>query len=557
MQSCRRAGLRIRRAAEEYFVGRAFRPAARHPMASDVIIIGGGHNGLVAAAYLAQAGMKPLLLERRGEVGGCAATSEIAPGFRVPALAHATGPLRASVARDLRLAAHGLALVETPTDTCILHPDGRPLVLPHDVRAASDAIRPFSAADADAYPAFLDSIARIAAVIGTLMSAPPPSIQQPSARDLWTLLGAGRRFRALGKRDGYRLLRWGPMAVADLVAEGFETERLRAAFAARGVFGTNFGPWSAGSGLVLLLDAANRALGMPGRIVKGGPGALAAALRAAATSAGADIRTDAVVERILIEGGAARGVVLESGEAITAETVVSAVDPKRTFLQLTDPTALAPDFRRRIVNYRAEGTVAKINLALSALPAFTGVAASAAPRALAGRIHIGPEIDYLERAFDHSKYGRASTHPWLELAIPSMLDPSLAPPGAHVMSVYASYAPARLRGTTWDDERAAFGDSVMRVLERYAPGVGALVVARQVITPLDMEREWGLTGGHVLHGEPSLDQLFTMRPVLGQAAYRTPVAGLYLCSAGTHPGGGLTGAPGQLAARTVLRDRRS
>ncbi len=525
-------------------------------MRHDVIIIGGGHNGLVAAAYLAKSGLRPLVLEQRDEVGGCAAMGEIAPGFRVPTLAHDTGPLRASVVADLDLAAHGLRFLDPPIDTCILHPDGRALVLPRDPRAASDAIRPSSAVDADAYPAFTASLTRIAGVVASLLSSPPPSIDQPSAGDLWALLGAGRRFRALGKRDGYRLLRWGPMAVADLVSEVFETERLRAAIAARGVFGTSFGPWSAGSSLVLLLDAANRALGTPGRIVQGGPASLAMALRAAATGAGAEIRTGAAVEQILVDDGRVRGVRLASGDTIEATAVLSAVDPKRTFLRLLDPAALGPDFRRRLVNYRAQGTVAKINLALSALPAFTGVAAGDAPRALAGRIHIGPELDYLERAYDHAKYGRFSSAPWLEIAIPSLLDPLLAPAGAHIMSVYAQYAPARLREGSWDTAREAFGDTVLRVLEEYAPGLTRLVVARQVITPLDLERDWGLTGGHIFHGELSLDQLFTMRPVLGQADYRSPIAGLYLGSAGSHPGGGLTGAPGQLAARTIVRDKR-
>ena len=369
----------------------------------DVIVIGGGVNGLTCAAYLAKAGFKPTVLEQHTVLGGGAQTAEIAPGFRAPILSHATGPLRRDVIDDLQLQTHGLQFVSSDVSVTALGTDSRALVIYDDVRRTAQSLREWSSHDADAWPRFVSSVAGLGRVIATLFTTTPPSVDDSGGRELWALLRTLRAFRALDKSDAYRLLRWGPMAVADLVGECFETERLRAAVAADGIFGTRYGPWSAGSGMVLLLRAANEGLG-PTRswFVRGGPGAIATALERAVQKAGGTIRQGAPVARVLVRDDRARGVVLADGTEVQARAVISAVDPKRTFLQLCDPIDLAPEFLWRMRNYRTYGTLAKINVALSALPTFTGVNQDA----LTGRVRICPDVDYLERAFDHSKYGR-------------------------------------------------------------------------------------------------------------------------------------------------------
>jgi phytoene dehydrogenase-like protein len=364
------------------------------------------------------------------------------------------------------------------------------------------------------------------------------------------MLKLGKRFRALGRADGFRLLRWGPMAAADLVAEWFETDLLQAAIAARGVFGTAMGPWSAGSAAVLLLNAAvDPAPGGSSVIVKGGLGALAAAMAEAARGAGVQIRTNATVARVLVRDGRATGIALEDGTEIAADAVVSNADPKTTFLRLVDPLDLEPGFLTKVRNYRARGTVAKVHLALNTLPAFRGIANAAD---LHGRILLAPGIDYLERAFDASKYGTLPEEPYLDISIPTLSDPSLAPAGRHVISVHVQFVPYTLaKGNDWNDARQTLAATVLATLEKYAPGISAATETAQVLSPVDLEQQYGLAGGHIYHGEPSLDQLFTMRPILGWARYRTPIDNLFLCGAGTHPGGGITGAPGQNAAREI------
>jgi phytoene dehydrogenase-like protein len=517
------------------------------------IIIGGGHNGLTTAFYLARAGLRPLVLERRAIVGGAAVTEPLADGYSCPTLAHAIGPVRASVVRDMHLARRKIEFVQADPRVVATSPDGRMLALSVDPARTADAIRAFSPKDAERYSEFSVTMARLGRFLSALMEATPPSLSAPAAGELWDLLKVGRRFRALGKKDGYRLLRWGPMAVADLVGEWFETDLLQATIAARGIFGTAQGPWSAGTGAVLLLNAAiDPAPGGSSVSIKGGPGALTRAMANAAQEAGAVIRTNATVSRVLVRDGRAAGVVLDDGTEIPGSAVISNADPRRTFLNLVDPIDLDPGFLTKVRNYRCPGTAAKINLALGALPVFRGVAN---PGDLHGRVHIGPSIDYLERAFDASKYGEISPEPYLDIALPTLQDPALAPPGKHVMSVYVQFAPYKLAGGhDWTERRDVLAGHVMQTLERYAPGIGQLVEHRQIITPRDLEETYGLTGGHILHGEHSLDQLFTMRPVLGWAQYRTPIAGLYLCGAGTHPGGGITAGPGQNAAREIVRD---
>lgn len=523
---------------------------------ASVVIIGGGHNGLTTAFYLAKAGVKTLVLEKREIVGGAAVTEALAPGYRCPTLAHAIGPLRDAVVRDMRLAARGIEFIRPDPRLVALSPDGRALVFSTDVGRTAQAIRPFSDADAARYPDFCAVLERLGAFLGELLAATPPSLDGAAAGELWDLLKTGRRFRALGRGDGFRLLRWMPMAAADLVGEWFTTDLLQAAIAARGIFGVSQGPWSAGTGAVLLLNAAaDPAPGGSSVMVRGGPGALTRAMADAARQAGAEIRTNAGVRQIIVRDGGATGVVLEDGSEIAAQTVVSNADPRRTLLGLIDPIELDPGFLTRVRNYRSRGTAAKVNLALSALPAFKGVAN---PSDLKGRIHIGPGIDYLERAFDASKYGEISAEPYLDVTFPSLHDPSLAPAGGHVMSIYVQFAPYTLAdGRGWSDARRDLSASVMRALSPYAPDIASLVVDQQVLTPADLESEYGLTGGHILHGEPSLDQLFTMRPILGWAQYRTPVRHLYLCGCGTHPGGGVTAGSGANASREILRDLKT
>jgi phytoene dehydrogenase-like protein len=519
---------------------------------SRVVIVGAGHNGLTTAFYLAKAGLKPLVLERRSIVGGAAATEEIAPGFRCPSLAHTIGPLRPSIVRDMRLEQRGVEFVRPDPRLVALSTDRTPLVFSSDERRTAEAIRAFSSRDADRYGEFCSVLSRIARVLAPLLAATPPSIDSPDRGDIWELLKTGRRFRALGKKDGFRLLRWGPMSAADLVREWFDTDLLQAAIAARGIFGASQGPRSAGTAALLLLNAAvDPAPGGSSVMVKGGPGALTAAMADAAREAGAEIRLNADVTRIVANNRRVSGVLLEDAREIAAMAVISNADPKRTLLDLVDPMDLDPGFLTRIRNYRCRGNVAKINLALSSLPAFTGIASHANLR---GRLHIGPSLDYLERAFDASKYGEISAQPFLDAAIPTLIDPAIAPPGKHVLSISMQFAPYHLtRGRDWESARSELLSTVMETLSRHAPGITGLVEHAQVLTPLDLESTYGLTGGHIYHGEPALDQLFTMRPVLGCARYRTPIPGLFLCGSGTHPGGGITGGPGQNAAREILK----
>jgi phytoene dehydrogenase-like protein len=517
------------------------------------IIIGAGHNGLTAAFYLAKAGFKPIVIERRTNVGGAAITEEIAPGFKTSTLAHAIGPLRPSVLRDMHLASRGVEIIRPDPRLVSLSPDGHALTFSTDIGRTADAIRPFSETDAAKYPEFCAVLARLGAFLGQILETTPPSLDGPAAGELWELLKTGRRFRALGKTDGFRLLRWLPMAAADLVAEWFSTDLLQAAIAARGIFGVSQGPWSAGTGAVLLMNAAvDPAPGGSSVTVKGGLGALTRAMADAARHAGAEIRTGVGVHRVLVRDGRATGVVLDDGTEIAANGVISNADPKRTFLDLVDPIELDPTFLRRVRNYRCPGSVAKINLALSALPTFHGVAN---PSDLKGRVQIGPGVDYLERAYDASKYGEMSQEPYLDIMFPSLHDPSLAPAGAHVMSIYVQFAPYKLAdGRSWTKAANELADRVLRTLAQYAPEIERLVVHRQVLTPEDLESIYGMTGGHTLHGEPALDQLFTMRPTLGWAQYRSPIDRLYLCGAGTHPGGGVTAGSGQNAAREIAND---
>lgn len=519
-----------------------------------VVIIGAGHNGLIAAFYLATAGFAPLVLEQREIVGGGAVTEELHAGFHCPTLDHTIDPLVPEIANDLRLGRHGLTTILPEVLIFAPAPDGRALLIHRDTDRSLREIEKLSTHDAKSYLAFQASFAKIGRFLAPLLLRTPPDIKTPAWHELWSFGKMGLSFRNLSKKDAFRLLRWGPMAVADLVAEWFENDLIRAVVAARGIHGAFAGPWSAGTSIPLLMQAALDGQAIPPTIlVKGGTGSLTQALSKAAASAGAQIRTAGRVKTIRVVAGRAHSVVLESGEEIPARAVVSNADPRRTFLELVDPADLGPDFLAKVRNYRASGTVAKVNLALSGLPAFSALKQPSGNE-LAGRIHIGPDIDYLEKAFDSAKYGDYSPHPYMDITIPSLTDPSLAPKGCHVMSIHVQYAPHRLKNGTWDAKREPLGDSVVKALSDYAPNIGRLIIHRQVITPADLERKYGLSGGHIHHGELGLDQLFTFRPIIGWAQYRTPIHGLYLCGAGTHPGGGLTGIPGANASREIIRD---
>jgi phytoene dehydrogenase-like protein len=522
-------------------------------MPYDSIIIGAGHNGLVTACYLAKAGLKTLVLERREIVGGGAVTEEFHPGFHCSTFDHSAGPVSPQVITDLNLTQHGLEFINPEVRVLSVDRDGKSLCIYNDTAKTVSEIEKFSTKDAKNYPDFLSSFSRIGSVLAPILAMTPPSIDHPTASDAWQFGKVGLAFRGLGKKDEYRLFRWGPMAVADLVAEWFETELLRATVAARGITGSLSGPWSAGSSLGLLMQAALDSNPIPPALfVKGGMGGLTQALSSAATALGVEIKTKSEVARIETSDGSAK-VILKDGSEFSARAVVSNADPRTTFLKLVDPVDLDPNFLLKMRNYRANGTVAKINLALDGLPNFTGVDQSK----LTGRIHIGPEIDYLERAFDAAKYGEFSKEPYLDITIPTLTDPSLAPSGKHVMSIHVQFAPYKLREGEWATRGQEFADTVINHLSSFAPGVKDLIVSGQVISPHDLEQVYGLSKGHIHHGEQALDQFFTFRPLIGFAQYRTPLNRLYLCGAGTHPGGGITGLPGANAAREIVKDLKS
>lgn len=519
----------------------------------DVIVIGAGLNGLVAAASLAKQKLAVALLEQQPHVGGAATTSEFAPGYRAPTLSHSLGPLSRDVTRALGLDRAGVELITPTTALTTLGTDGRAMVFHRDAVLTAASINTFSAADAGQWIEFKMSLQRAASMLARLDRHAPMSLDGPVRRDFWHVLDLGRHARSLGRRNLANLARWMPMPVGDLVSEFFETELLRSAIAAHAIFGNPAGPRSAGTGAMLLGRVATDAIPVgSGVTARGGPGALTAAVARVAGQHKVSVLKNTRAARVLVEDGRATGVVLDNGDVMQARAVVSAISPKTTLTELVEPTELAPTVLQRAQHIRARGVTAKVNLGLDTVPAFTALAGDTVP--LGGRILIAPELDYLERAYDATKYGAISEHPWLEISIPTVNDPSLAPVGCHVMSIVAHFAPRHLRNATWTDAREHLASSVMRVLEPHVPALSRHIVAREILTPEDLELRWGITGGNIFHAESTLDQTWAARPFLGMAEYRTPIAGLYLASAGTHPGGGLTGLPGWLAAQTVTRD---
>jgi phytoene dehydrogenase-like protein len=521
----------------------------------DAIVIGAGHNGLVTAAYLGWAGLKVLVLERREVIGGAVVTEQVFPGFKFDTAAHRIGGLHPAVIGDLDLRRHGLEILRA--DPAVFAPaaDGRHLLLWNDPGRTAEAIREISPADADAWIPFTDLIRKAAAVVQAAWSSTPPNVTGNDPRDLWAVLKLGAKLRGLGKKGMVEVVRILPMAVSELLGDWFESDVLKGTLAAAGVTGLMQGPMAAGTVYNLLhhqVGAGNGTL-RPTTRVRGGVGKLTRALAAAAREHGVDIRTSQRVERVIVKDGRATGVALSSGEELAAARVVSNADPRRTFFDLVGPTELEPELVRKVKNIRFRGSCAKVNLALGELPRFAGVSEDG-PH-LNGVISISPGLEYVERAYDDAKYGASSRRPYLDVSIPSVTDQGLAEPGRHVMSIVAQYVPYRRKEGEWDAAaRDELGDAVVATLSEYAPNLESAILHRQVLTPLDLEETYGLPEGNINHGEHTLDQLLFMRPVPGFARYRTPVAGLYLCGAGTHPGGGVTGFPGYNAAREILRD---
>ena len=519
----------------------------------DAVVIGGGHNGLTSAAYLARAGRKVLVLERRHVVGGAAVTEEIYPGFKFSVCSYVVSLLRPEVMRELELARHDLEII--PLDSTFTPmPDGNHLARWGDHAKTRRELMRHSLADAEAYEQFGQLMYRMAMAVKPILGLVPPDPTSFDPREIIEVARLSQRFRGLEEKFLYALAKLMTMSSADYLNEWFETEVLKATMSASGIIGTFMGPRSPGTAYVLLhhymgeLDGSFRAWGF----ARGGMGSISNAIAQAAETHGAKIRLNAEVDRILVKQGRACGVVLKGGEEIQTKVVVSGVDPKRTFLRLIEAEHLEADFVAQVEKFKMRGSSGKVNLALDALPDFTCLPGSG-PH-LRGAISISPSIDYLERAYDDAKYGNYSRRPYLDIIIPSTIDPSMAPPGKHVMSIFVQYAPYHLKNGTWPEKREDFGDNVIDTLAEYAPNLKNIILHRQVVTPWDLEQDFGLTEGNIFQGELTLDQLFFLRPVAGWARYRTPLKGLYLCGSGTHPGGGVMAAGGRLAALEILKD---
>ena len=524
----------------------------------DAIIIGAGHNGLVTAAYLARAGRQVLVLERRDMVGGCAVTEELWPGYRVSTGAYLVSLLQDRIVRELELERFGYRVDAKDPAFFSAFPDGRHFFMWQDRARTLAEIAKFSRHDAEVYAAYEDQLERIARVIEDLLLITPPPFPPRGPLDFLDYLKLAGRMRSLRSKDLVALVKIFTQSAAELLDEWFESDQVKVTLATDGVIGANGGPRSPGTAYILLHHSMGGVGGHRGLwgFVRGGMGAVAEAIAASARAKGAAVRTHAAVDRVLVRNGRAFAVVLANGEEIEATIIASNLDPKATFLRLIEESALEPDFVSMVRRFRSEGTSAKINLALTGLPEFTAFPATPGPHHRA-TMHICPSIEYVEHAWDDAKYGRPSERPLLELTIPTMYDASLAPPGRHIMGIFLQYAPYTLREGAWDELRESFGDHAIALIEEYAPNIRSIIEHREVLTPLDLERRFGITGGNIFHGEMSLDQMFVMRPVAGWARYRTPIQGLYLCGSGAHPGGGVMGAAGYNCAREILKEKVS
>lgn len=532
-------------------------------MRYDAIVIGGGHNGLTCAAYLARAGRKVLVLERRHVLGGAAVTEEIFPGFKFSVASYVVSLLRPEIIRELDLPRHGMELL--PLDgTLTPMQDGDYLWRVNDHYKTRREIARHSRLDAEAYDEYGKAMVEMGRFAKPILSMLPPDPTSLDPRGLLELLSIGKRFRGMRFHDRLNQVQLLTMSAVDFLDQWFETDVLKATMSASGIIGTFLGVRSPGTAYVLLhhymgeIDGAFRSWGLS----RGGTGAVSEAIAAAAVELGVEIRTEAPVSRILTKNGRATGVVMENGDEIAASVVVSSVDPHLTFLKFMDERELPGDFVEGVRRYKFRGSSGKVNLALDALPNFTCMPGPG-PH-MRGAISISPSIDYMEQAYDDAKYGQFSLRPYIDMVIPSLTDPSVAPPGKHVMSCFVQYAPYDLRdpGTgrreplLWDQQREAFGDAVVNTIAEYAPNIKDIILHRQVLTPLDIERDFGLTEGNIFQGELTLEQLFFLRPVPGWAQYSTPIDRLYMCGSATHPGGGIMGAPGRNAAERIIKQVR-
>jgi phytoene dehydrogenase-like protein len=520
----------------------------------DAIIIGGGHNGLTAAAYLARAGRKVLVVERRHVLGGAAVTEEVFPGFHVSVCSYVVSLLRPEIIRDLDLPRHGLEIL--PLDgTFTPMANGNYLWRVNDHARTRREIARHSRLDAEAYDEYGKAMVEMARFVKPILNMTPPDPLSLNPRDLGKLLFLGKRFRSLAAADRRNQLQLMTMSAVDFLDQWFETDVLKATMSASGIIGTFLGVRSPGTAYVLLhhymgeIDGAFRSWGFS----RGGTGAISNAIASAAREAGVEIRTKTSVARIRSSNGTANGVVLANGDEIDASLVLSSVDPRLTFLKLMDARELPGDFVDDIRRFKFRGSSGKVNLALDTLPNFTSLP-GAGPH-LRGAISISPSVDHMERAYDQAKYGAFSTRPYIDMVIPTLTDPSVAPPGKHILSCFVQYAPYALANGTWDEQRDAFGDAVIDTLSEYAPNIRDIILHRQVLTPLDLERDFGLSEGNIFQGELTLEQLFFLRPAPAWAQYSTPIRNLWMCGSGAHPGGGIMGAPGRNAALKILGRR--
>ncbi|MFN8523226.1 MAG: NAD(P)/FAD-dependent oxidoreductase [Chloroflexota bacterium] len=524
----------------------------------DAIVVGGGHNGLVCAAYLARAGQHVLVLERRHLVGGAAVSEELFPGYKVSTASYLVSLMQEKIIRDLDLPRHGYHVFPKDPSYFALQPNGRHFFMWRDMARTQAEIARLSARDAERYPRYEAMLDRIAGFVRPLLLQPPPGVPPRTADDFVQLLKLGKRVLRLSRQDLATLVRFFTASVAELLDDWFESEELKVALAADGVIGVSAGPRSPGTAYVLLhhqMGGVDGSRGLWG-FARGGMGAISNAIAAAAREAGAEIRTDAAVSRVLVRDGSARGVELTTGERLLATGVISNLDPRQTFLNLVGAQHLPRDLVAEVERYRCTGASFKLNLALGERPSYSVVPGTALGPQHMGTTHIAPSMDYLERAWDDAKYGRPSAHPMLEIGLPTSYDDSIAPPGNQIMSIFAQYAPYHLAEGSWDQMRDAFVDRLVDTLAEHAPNVRSAIEHRFAMAPPDIEERFGMTGGHIFHGELSFQQLFWMRPFGSAGRYSTPVRNLYLCGSGTHPGGGVMGAPGHNAAQAILRETR-
>jgi phytoene dehydrogenase-like protein len=524
--------------------------------AYDAVVVGAGHNGLTAAAYLARAGLRTLVLERREMVGGCCVTEEIAPGCRVSTTSYIASMLRPEIIRDLRLGEFGLRMVPCDPSIQVAFPDGRVVPWWAERERAVGEFKKFSARDAHTFVRVDDRLKKLARYLQPFFLEPPPEIHTSNLQGWLDLFRVGKRFRGISRDDVGELIALLTGSLGEFLDRNYESDVIKTLFLANSVYGKHGGPYQPGTAIGLLFHllsgGAEEVQGFYGHVM-GGMGAITQGMAQSARSLGAEIRTSVPVAQIDVHRGRARGVVLEDGTEIRASIVLSNADPKRTFLGLTPASELPADFLHAVRGIKMDGPCAKVNMVLSEEPRFIGTPASHTP--LERTFYTLVEsLEFAERCYDTAKLGEIPDELWVDCVVSSNADPSLAPAGKHILTCFVQFVPYRLRQGTWDDKRELLGDRVVRRIAQHTPNVPGAIIARQVLTPLDLERTYGLTEGNIFHGDLRLEQLFFMRPVSGWSHYRTPIAGLYLCGAGAHPGGGVTGAPGHNAAFQVLRD---